>query len=131
LEPQHVFLITSAQEGVRLPDWVSPEALQKLAQLDYQRYFVIAVFRGSFPDGGYDAVIQRVVRRGDGLVVEAQFWAPSPYYAVEAMSTDPYHVIMVVRDGGPLEAAKLVLKTEALTPTPPPEIRRLTATPPR
>ncbi|HEX9115477.1 MAG TPA: protease complex subunit PrcB family protein [Anaerolineae bacterium] len=88
-----------------------------------------ALFRGDFGSSGYDAIIQRVTRQGDHLVVQAQFWAPSPYYAVTAAESQPHDVVKVLRDGGPLEEAELVLETQALTPTPPPEIRRLTPTP--
>lgn len=127
-EPQHTFLIASAGEASRLAGWVSPQAQEALAQLDYQRYFVIALFRGRFGSSGYDAIIQRVARQDDRLVVHVQFWAPSPYYAVTAAASQPYHVVRVLRDGGPLQEAELVLESQTLTPTPPPEIRRLTPT---
>lgn len=130
LEPQHVFVIASAEEASRLTGWVSPTEQQTLAQLDYQRYFVIALFRGSFGSSGYDAIIQRVTRRGDKLVVHVQFWSPSPYYAVTAAMSQPHHVIRVLRDGGPLAEAELMLESQTVTPTPPPEIRRLTPTSP-
>ncbi len=130
-EPQHIFLITSAEEATRLTDWVSTTAQQALAQLDYQRYFVIALFRGHFGSSGYDAIIQRVTRQDEGLVVHAQFWAPSPYYAVTTANSKPYHLVRVLRDGGPLWEVNLALKSQAVTPTPPPEIRRLTSTPRR
>ena len=74
-EAQRLFLITSVEGASRLSGWVSREAQEALAQLDYRRYFVIALFRHRFPDTGYDAVIQRVTRRGDRLVVYVQFWA--------------------------------------------------------
>ncbi len=130
LEPQHVFLITSAEEASRLAGWVSAEAEKELAQLDYRRYFVIALFRGNFASSGYNAIIQRVARQDDRLVVHVQFWAPSPYYAVTAAASQPYHVVRVLRDGRPLGEAELVLESQTVTPTPPPEIRRLTPTSP-
>jgi hypothetical protein len=128
-EPPHIFLIASAEETSRLAGWVSTTAQQALAQLDYQRYFVIALFRGHFGSSGYDAIIQRITRRDEGLVVHAQFWAPSPYYAVTAANSKPYHLVRVLRDGGPLQTAELMLESQVVTPTPPAEIRRLTPTP--
>jgi hypothetical protein len=130
-EPQRLFLITSAEGASRLIGWVSPQAQQTLAQLDYQRYFAIALFRGHFGSSGYDVIIQRVTRWGERLVVHVQFWVPSPYYAVTAANSKPYHVVKVLRDGGSLQEAELVLESQTLTPTPPPEIRRLTPTPQR
>ena len=126
-EPQRVFLIRSAEEAAQLSrEWVSQEAATALAQLDYQRYFVIGLFRGRFASSGYDAIIERVGRQGDKLVIYAQFWAPGSPYAYTAATSSPYHVIKVLRDGGALEEANLVLESQLLTPTPPAEIRRLT-----
>jgi hypothetical protein len=106
LEPQHVFLITSAEEASRLTGWVYTETENELAQLDYRRYFVIALFRGNFASSGYDAIIQRVARQDDRLVVHVQFWAPSPYYAVTAAASQPYDVVKVLRDGGALSRGR-------------------------
>jgi hypothetical protein len=125
-EPQRMFLVTSADRASRLSGWTSQKALQALVQLDYGRYFAIALFRGHFASSGYDAIIQRVSREADKLVVQVQFWGPSPYYAVTAAETNPYHVIQVLRDGGSLEQAALVLESQAITPIPPSSIRRLT-----
>lgn len=129
-EPQRVFLIASAEEA-RQADWADPQGQEKLAQIDYKTYFVLALFHGHFASSGYDTIIQRVTRQGDRLVVHAQFWATSPYYAVTAAESEPYHVIKVLRDGEPLQEAGLVLESQTVTPTPPPEIRRLTPTPQR
>jgi hypothetical protein len=128
-EPQHVFVITSAQEAARLIGWVDGEAEMQLAQLDYRRYFAIAVFRGHFASSGYEPIVERVARQGERLVVYAHFWAPSPYYPVTAAESNPYHVVKVLRDGGPLHEADLQLETQMVTPTPPAEIRRLAPTP--
>jgi hypothetical protein len=126
-EPQRVFLIRSAEEAAQLSrEWVSQQAITALAQLDYRRYFAIALFRGQFASSGYDAVIQRVGRQDNRLVVHIQFWSPSPYYEVTAAASSPYHLIKVLRDGRPLDEASLVLETQTVTPTPPAEIRRLT-----
>lgn len=126
-EPQRMFLIRSADEIARIPSgWLSRDAEKALAQLDYERYFAIALFRGRFLSSGYDAVMQRVGRRNDELVVHVQFWEPAPYYGVTALETSPYHLVKVMRDGGVLEEANIVLESQTVTPTPPAEIRRLT-----
>jgi hypothetical protein len=89
-----------------LSGWVYTETENELAQLDYRRYFVIALFRGNFASSGYDAIIQRVARQDDRLVVHVQFWAPSPYYAVTAAASQPYDVVKVLRDGGALSRGR-------------------------
>jgi len=117
-EPR-VVLVTSLQEIDRLEGLVDQRALGQLAELDFQQYFAIAVFRGTQGTSGYDVIIERVARRGDEIVVYAQFWETSPYYEVTMEVTSPYHLIRVRRDDGESQEIELVLHTRMLTPTPP------------
>jgi hypothetical protein len=112
-------LVTSREETAQLEDWVSPEAMDQLSQLDFARYFAIALFRGPQASSGYDTIIERVARRDGKVVVYAQFWEPSPYYSVLDTVTTPYHVIKVRKDDGVGQEAELVLQSRAVTPTPP------------
>lgn len=124
---ERVVLIRSLEEISRLSGQkVREETEIALAQLDYGRYFVLALFRGRFASSGYDVIIQQVSRRNGELVIRVQLWAPSPYYAVTAAVTCPYHIVKVTHDDGILEEASVVLESQTVTPTPPVEIRRLT-----
>lgn len=118
LKPQMVFVI-SQQQADLLEGLISQEALEKLAKLDFQQSFAIAVFRGRKPSGGYTTIIERVARQGDKIVVYAQFWEPSPYYEVQQEATSPYHLIRVQRDGYVSLETMLVLQSPLITPTPP------------
>jgi hypothetical protein len=112
-------LVTSREEAAQLEDRISPEALDQLVRLDFERYFAIALFRGRRASSGYDTIIERVARQGDEVVVYAQFWEPSPYYAVKDEATSPYHLIKVRRDDGVIQETELVLQSWTVTPTPP------------
>lgn len=118
LKPQMVFVISQQQVDL-LEGLISQEALEKLAKLDFQQSFAIAVFRGRKPSGGYTTIIERVARQGDKIVVYAQFWEPSPYYEVQQEATSPYHLIRVQRDGYVSLETMLVLQSPLITPTPP------------
>jgi hypothetical protein len=96
--------------------------------LEYHQSFVIAEqlqggnisklsWRGT--SSGYDTLNDRVARRDGKVVAYAQFWEPSPYYAVTDEATSPYHVIKVRRDDGVIQETELVLQSRAVTPTPP------------
>jgi hypothetical protein len=119
-EPGRVFLVRSAQEEAALGDRLWLPTQQKLAAVDYQRYFVLALFRGHFAEAGHGVQIQRVTRRGTQLVVEALFLELRPGYPVAAIVTNPHEVVQVLRDGGPLVEAEVVVESRLATPTPPP-----------
>jgi hypothetical protein len=61
----------------------------------------------------------RVARRGNKIIVYARFWEPSPHWEVQMQETSPYHLVRVRKDDGVIQEAKLVLQSQALTPTPP------------
>jgi len=114
-----VVLVTSQEEVDRLEGLVDQEVLDRLAELDFRQYFAIAVFRGTQATSGYDTIIERVARRGDKIVVRAQFWEPSPHYGVTLEVTSPYHLIKVRGDDSVTEETELVLQSSVVTPTPP------------
>ncbi len=118
LEPC-VILVTTRQEIDQLEGLIRQTSLDQLAKLNFEQYFAIAVFRGRQATSGYDTVIERVARRGDKIVVYAQFWEPSPHYAVFDAETSPYHIIKVRRGDGVSTQAELVLQSQLVTPTPP------------
>ena len=117
-EPR-VVLVTSRQEIDQLEGLVSQESLDQLAELDFQQYFAIAVFRGAQATSGYDVIVERVARQGDKMVIYAQFWEPSPHWEILNEVTSPYHLIRVRRDDGVSQETELVFQRLLVTPTPP------------
>jgi len=118
-EPR-VVLVMTRQEVDQLEGLISQAALDQLAELDFQQYFAIAVFRGLQSSSGYDVIIERLVRRNDAITVYAQFWEPSPYWEVLDIETSPYHLVKVHKDGDVVsQEIELVLQSPVVTPTPP------------
>ncbi len=117
-EPR-VVLITNRQEIDQLKGLISQAALDQLAELDFQQYFAIAVFRSTQATSGYDVIVERVTRQGDKIVIRAQFWAPSPHLEIFNEVTSPYHLIKVRRDNSVSQETELVLQSLVVTPTPP------------
>lgn len=114
-----VVFVTTRQEIDQLEGLISQAALDHLAELNFEQYFAIAVFRGRQPYSGYATIIERVARQGDKIVVYAQFWEPSPYYEVLHTETSPYHLIQVRRDDGVSQETELIFQSLVVTPTPP------------
>jgi hypothetical protein len=117
-EPR-VVLVMTRQEVDQLEGLISQAALDQLAELDFQQYFTVAVFRGTQATSGHDVIVDRIARRGDKIVIRAQFWEPSPHWEILNEVTSPYHVIKVHRDEGVSQETELVLQSPVVTPTPP------------
>lgn len=115
---QRMVLVTNQSEIEQLKNHISTEAMEQLSKLDYEKYFVIAVFRRGRPTTGYDVVIERVVKQSDKIVVYVQFWEPAPYSGFSEVMTDPYHVVKVQRPDifGP--HFEIFMQTILITPTP-------------
>lgn len=116
----YALIITTPDEILALRGLVSQKALDRVQEIDFQKHFVIALFRGRRATGGHSTIIQRVARREDTIVIDAEFWEPSPYYVVTNVATAPYHLIQVERYDGVSSQTELVIRSKAVTPTPPP-----------
>ena len=66
---------------------VSPE--EKSLQIDFKRYMLIGVFSGKRPTGGYSLYIERVLRKGDTLIIHAVEKCPDPNSMVIQVITYP------------------------------------------
>lgn len=118
LEPR-VVLVTTRQEIDQVEGLISQAALDHLAELNFEEYFAIALFRGRQPYSGYAVIIERVARQGDKIVVYAQFWEPRSNQVILTMETSPYHLIKVRRDDSVSQETELVFQSQIVTPTPP------------
>jgi hypothetical protein len=116
---QRLVLVTNQAELERLKNHISTEAMGHLSDLDYEKYFVIAVFRGGKPTTRYDVEIERVVKQDDKIVVYALLWEPAPYTGFSETETAPYQVVKVQRPVGLVNEFELLLQTIRITPTPP------------
>lgn len=116
---QRLVLVNYQAELEQLTNHISSKALAHLSELNYEKYFVIAVFRGRRPTTGYDVEIERVVKQDDKIVVYTRFWELSPYYGVSEVETAPYHVVKVQRPAGVGRQFELLMQAILITPTPP------------
>jgi len=102
LEPRLV-IIGDATEVAALDATVSPEALKRLAQVDFTRYFVVVVYHGWYsqllrPKSGVE--VRRVRQQGAMITVEALFYEPVPGWERAQIETYPYHIVQVRWDRG-------------------------------
>jgi len=88
-------IIASADEADQLDGWISPEALEQLRELDYERFFAVVAFLGWQPTGHEGIHIERVVRQGDEVFLYASVGRPKGTTEV----TSPYHLIQVQKMG--------------------------------
>ena len=108
-----VVLITELQEMEQLDNLHHQSVLDEIAKLGFDRYFVIALFRERQGSSGYDTIIDRVTRRGNKIVIRAQFWELNETgSAVTHRDTLPYHIIKVRKE------IEVELKRQVMTPPP-------------
>ena len=67
--------------------------------LDYDAYFVIAVFQGRKPTTGYDIQIERITRLESKVTIQARFSEPKPDAEKAPEETSPYHLVQVQKTG--------------------------------
>ncbi|MBP7961758.1 MAG: protease complex subunit PrcB family protein [Caldilineaceae bacterium] len=117
-EPQ-LLLLTSAQDTTAIQNQVNPETWPLLQGVGFDKYAIVTLFQGIQPSSNYRAVIQRITRQDNRLIVDAQFWQPNPYWASTTAETYPYHLVKVSKDDLPAGKVELVLQIVVLTPVPP------------
>lgn len=121
VDPQ-LLLLTSPEQLEEVAGLVDPQTMATLQQVNFQRYAVVAVFRGWQGSYNYQTIIDHIIRRGDRLIVHVQFWSPSPWYASPAALSFPYHLVKVDKQWLPVGKPELVLQSYPVTPTPPPYV---------
>ena len=108
-----VVLITELQEIDQLNSLHHQSVLDEIAKVDFDRYFVIALFRDRQASTGYDVIIDRVTRPGNRIVVHAQFWELNETgSAISNIETSPNHIIKVRKE------TELELQRQVMTPPP-------------
>lgn len=114
------FSIRATTEVTLLQDFVNPETLAALQTVDFERNNVVALFRGFKGSSNYQTVIEQITQKNGQLIVYAQFWEPSPYFASALEITSPYHLVKIEKAQITIIEPTLVLHSYVLTPTPPP-----------
>ena len=96
-EPR-LIIITDATELDALGGTVSLDAQAQLQDLDFDRYFVIAVFQGwrpEWPTPQSGVEVQRISRRESTITIHAQFHEPVEGYVRKPVEISPYHLVKV------------------------------------
>jgi hypothetical protein len=92
-----IMVIATAQEveGVANSLFVNRTAeTADLRQLDYDRAFAVLVFEG-WQNSGNKTTIQRMIRDGDRVMVEAAFVDPPPESGQQGDLFQPYHLVAI------------------------------------
>jgi hypothetical protein len=92
----------AAEIGQLLDD---PEAQSRLAQVDFQSKWVVAVFDGTKPSSGYTTTIDRVMQSDGEVHLYLRQTEPDPEQMVAAVLTHPYHIIEIDRSVLPVDSS--------------------------
>lgn len=90
-----LMIIASTDEVNQLNGWISPEALEQLREMDYERFFAAVVFLGWQPTGHEGIRVERIARQGNAVSIYALVGRPSG----EDEVSSPYHLVKVQKVG--------------------------------
>lgn len=99
-EPKLVVVAEAAEIDV-LGNTVSLNAQAQLRNLDFDRYFAIAVFQGWRPDlptpqSGVE--VQRIGRKKSTITLYARFYEPIEGYERKLVVISPYHLVKLQKE---------------------------------
>ncbi|NOZ48794.1 MAG: protease complex subunit PrcB family protein [Chloroflexi bacterium] len=110
-----VFLITGLQDVHKLEGFLHKDARELLANVDYGRFFAVAVFQGNQKSGGYKVTIERLSVKEHELRICAIFLEPGPHQPVTTLETSPYHIVKFATTDLP-DINSVVLQSLTTTP---------------
>ncbi len=110
-------VITSQDQIGQFEAQANKDVIDQLKSIDYNRFFVVGVFRGPQGSTGNGVVIQRVFQRRAQVIVQAQFLVPGPYPAIQ-VATSPYQLIKVQKPAGAASGSDFLLETREVIATP-------------
>jgi hypothetical protein len=104
--PPHAVLVRTQEDAVRLASLLPPAAQPLALEVDYARYALVMLLRGSPGRPSYPIVIDRLTLLDGNLIVAAQMWLPPPgqesgqdlAQVAEAPITYPVHLALVAQD---------------------------------
>jgi hypothetical protein len=70
---------------------------EPIAEVDFERYIVIAAMQGPKNTAGYSISVKRAVQDGTEVIVEINVVEPEPGATVAQVLTSPYHLVLAER----------------------------------
>ena len=110
-------VIAKASEADALGNTVSLDAQAQLRNLDFDRYFVIAVFQGwrpEIPTPQSGAEVYRISRNGNTVTIYTHLYEPVEGHARLPVSNSPYHLVKVRREEDMRGELEFVLSIDGL-----------------
>jgi len=119
--PEHpsIFWIQSTTDLEQVESYLEAEVLEQLRNLEFDRHVALVLFRGSSPSTGYRIEIDRITQQNGELMVNTQFWRPSPDWEVSDTETSPHHIVKIPRQSFEPFLVRISFPAHMVTPTPP------------
>jgi len=94
------YAIYSADEFEKI--WKQTDSTKKVPAVDFTKQYVIAVFAGVVPTGGYTISVSDVMDIGDARSVAIHIEKPGKGCVVTTAQSSPYQIVTVPLSGGSL-----------------------------
>jgi hypothetical protein len=95
----HLVVIPSIDGVGAVDSWVSEGAQNELMELDYSKFFALAVFQGIKPTNRYSIEITKVTRTDNTINLETNVHNRDPNLEAADVETSPYHLISIIKAG--------------------------------
>lgn len=90
--------ITALADISTLESFLTPETLQILQTIDYDQWFVFALFQGLQESTGYGIEIEQIRHEQGEIQIRASVMQPTDDNSVEMRATSPYHIVSVHKE---------------------------------
>lgn len=100
MEMPAIFVIAKSEEVDPIANNIfseSPEFLEKLYDLNYNKFLAVLVLQGKKQITGYSVTVQQVTQQGDQVMILAEFIEPVQGTRIKPAFTYPYHLIAIPR----------------------------------
>ena len=98
LDKPALFVAGDASQVGRFADWLDDEMAAQVRGVDFDRVWVIAVFRGLASSSGYEIETRFVRATEEAVELTVDLKDPAPDQMVAQVITYPYHIVVVPRE---------------------------------
>ena len=98
VEPRLV-VVSNSSDASRLARLLDePQLARRIRLVDFERVWIVGIFRGQMGSTGYGIVIQEISIAQEKVRLRVNFTDPAPALNVSDVITYPYHIVVLARE---------------------------------
>jgi hypothetical protein len=97
-EYPHLVIIIETDDITEIEKTITKRTLDELYKIDFDKYVVLAVFRGLQGSNLFYVEVQQIIRWQEDIFIYVNFIDPPPDIEVQGELASPYHIIKIPKD---------------------------------